>query len=119
MKRLGAAIAVLLVGQAAFAQVSPPPLSPQCEAPTADIAAPAPLPHTAARLESGATIRILAIGSSSTWGVGASSRRKTYPAVLRSILENALKNSKAEIVNRGVSGEIASTQTTRPSSSNR
>ncbi len=113
MKRLSVAIAMWLAAPAAFAQDAPPPLSPQCEAPTADIAAPAPLPHTATRLESGGTIRILAIGSSSTYGVGASSRRKTYPAVLRAILEAALKNSKAEIINRGVSGEIASTTAER------
>jgi len=113
MKALLAAIALSLGGPAALAQVTPPPLSPQCEAPNVDIATPAPLPRLASRLGEGGTIRILAIGSSSTWGIGASSRRKAYPAILRGILEAALKGSKAEIINRGVSGEIAKTTAER------
>ncbi len=111
---LRVAVVLALACPAAMAQdAPPPPLSPQCEAPNADIAAPAPLPHLAGRLEKGGSIRILAIGSSSTWGIGASSRGKTYPALLRGILEGALKGTKAEIVNRGVSGEVAATTAER------
>jgi acyl-CoA thioesterase-1 len=106
-------IAALLLAPGVRAQDAPPPLSPQCEAPNSDIAAPAPLPRLAERLEKGGVIRILAIGSSSTWGVGASARGKTYPALLRGILEGALKGTKAEIINRGVSGEVAQTTAER------
>ncbi len=114
MRGIFAALAVLLGCLVARAQDAPPPLSPQCEAPAADIAAPAPLPHLADLLANkSAAVRILAIGSSSTWGVGASSRKKTYPALLRNILEGALKGVKAEIVNRGVSGEVAQTTAER------
>ena len=84
-----------------------PPLSPSCDAPNADIAAPAPLPGLADRLARGEPIHILAIGSSSTWGIGASSRARTYPAQLKTILQASLHGIDAEIVNRGVSGEIA------------
>jgi lysophospholipase L1-like esterase len=98
----------------ASAQVAAPALSPECEAPAADIAAPAPLPHLAELLgRKPPSIRILAIGSSSTWGVGASSRKKTYPTLLRGILEAALAGTRAEIVNRGVSGEVAQTTAER------
>jgi len=85
MRSLAASLFLLAAGMAAQAE-TPPPLSPQCEAPGSDIASAAPLPHLADKLEKGGPLRILAIGSSSTWGVGASSRRKTYPAQLRAIL---------------------------------
>ena len=97
----------------AGAQTGPPPLSPQCEAPGADISTVAPLPHLTKRLEKGGKIRILAIGSSSTYGIGASSHRKTYPALLRGILEASLKGTEAIITNRGVSGEVAQTTADR------
>lgn len=104
---------------------APPPLSPQCEAPNADIALPAPLPRLTTRLEhrtpganqpSGSTqvpVKIMAFGSSSTWGIGASSIRRTYPAQLQEILQLALRGVDARIVNRGVSGEVAHTTAMR------
>jgi lysophospholipase L1-like esterase len=90
-----------------------PPLSPQCDVPSSSIAAPAPLPNVTATLETRKTIRVLAIGSSSTFGVGASSGSKNYPAQLTDILEKALKGINVEIVNRGVSGEVAKTTAER------
>lgn len=82
-------------------------LSAQCAVPTSEIAAPAPLPSTIQRLESSKPLRILAIGSSSTWGVGATSRRKNYPSQLEAMLERVLKTVPIDVVNRGVSGETA------------
>jgi acyl-CoA thioesterase-1 len=90
----------------AAAPIAPPPLSPACEAPAGDIAAPASLPHVVAALRRG-KLRVLAIGSSSTSGVGASSESKTYPAQLETILEGAFANADVVIANRGVSGEVA------------
>ena len=113
MRSIAATLLVLAFCSTATAQSNPPPLSPQCEAPGSDIAANAPLAHLAERLEKGGPLRILAIGSSSTTGVGASSRRKTYPAQLRGILEAALKGVEAQITNRGVSGEVAATTADR------
>lgn len=86
---------------------SPPPLSPQCDVPPADIGSPEPLPNVTEALRKKEKIKILAIGSSSTFGVGASSGLKSYPARLEDILENALKGSDVDIVNRGVPGETA------------
>ncbi len=86
----------------------PPALSPSCEAPAADIATPAPLPHLQADLQAGRTIRVLAIGSSSTVGLGASSPSQSYPAQLESILEQTFKGLDVVTINRGVSGEAAS-----------
>lgn len=90
-----------------------PPLSPQCDAPSASIASPAPLPNVTATLEARKTIRVLAIGSSSTYGVGASSGSRNYPAQLTDILRKALKGVEVEIINRGVSGEVAKTTAER------
>ena len=91
----------------------PPPLSPSCRAPIYDIAAPAPLPHLAAALNSQRTVRVMAIGSSSTVGVGASSPAKTYPAQFEAILERTFKNLDVVVTNRGVSGELAATTAER------
>jgi len=102
---------LVLISAVAAGSIAPPitrlPLSPPCAAPDRDIAAPAALPHVAAALEKAKTLEILAIGSSSTAGAGATSRGKSYPARLESILEQALKGVDIEIVNRGVAGEVA------------
>jgi acyl-CoA thioesterase I len=86
---------------------APPPLSPACEAPAADIAAPEPLPNFAVALKRQAPVRILAIGSSSTAGIGASSDSKSYPSQLEAILEHSLKDVQIDLTNRGISGETA------------
>ena len=83
------------------------PLSRSCDAPITDIATVAPLPRTVEKLKSRGKLRVLALGSSSTAGVGASSQMKTYPAQLETILERAFKGLDVVTINRGVSGEIA------------
>lgn len=83
------------------------PLSPPCAAPDVDIAAPAALPHVAAVLGKRGTLKILAIGSSSTAGVGATSKGNSYPSQLETILEHALRGIDIQIINRGVTGEVA------------
>ncbi len=75
--------------------------------PAVDIAAPATLPNVATALQKRQTVRILAIGYSSTEGVGASGVGKSYPSQLETILEHALKGVDVEIINRGVAGEVA------------
>src|SRR6478752_6827468 len=75
---------------AAIALASPesgtPALSPSCGVPMSKLAETAPLPHLAAALETMPTVEILAIGSSSTYGVGASRLDHTYPFQLQDIL---------------------------------
>jgi lysophospholipase L1-like esterase len=84
-----------------------PSLSPACEVPATDIAAPAPLANVTSLLQKSQIVRILAIGSSSTAGTGASARVKSYPSQLGMILEKAIKGIDVEITNRGVGGEVA------------
>src|SRR4051794_10851044 len=93
-----------------------PPLPPQaaalglqCSVPQSTVAREAPLVNTAARIEAGKRVRVLAIGSSSTW----SNRPSAYPSRLEKMLENVWKGVNVEVVNRGVSGEIASVSARR------
>ena len=52
-------------------------------------------------------LNVLAIGSSSTVGVGASSPTATYVARLEPSLEGALKGLDFDVIGRGKSGEVA------------
>ena len=67
----------------------------------------ASLPRFSHALLSGRPVRIVAIGSSSTQGIGASSPTQTYPAQLRALLELALPRYTFDVVNLGVGGEVA------------
>lgn len=103
----------LAVAQELNPQPTAPPLSPPCDVPVGDIAAPATLPNVTASLQKDEALRILAIGSSSTRGLGASSSSQSYPSQLETILERALKGVDVVIVNRGIAGEVAETTAER------
>lgn len=90
-----------------------PALSVGCEAPDGDTSANAPLPHLTRDLRRLKTIRVLAIGSSSTVPFGAGLGTGNYPAQLEQILERAFRGLDVVIVNRGVSGEVASSMADR------
>src|SRR5215475_13555235 len=66
------------------------------------------LPHTAGALGSGKALVIVAIGSSSTRGVGASNPAHTYPALLNEDLRRRWPQLAVSVINKGVSGELAS-----------
>lgn len=68
--------------------------------------APLPLPRTAAAIARGA-LTIVAFGSSTTEGVGASSPANTYPARLELDLARALPGVRVVVINRGQGGEEA------------
>jgi acyl-CoA thioesterase I len=64
-----------------------------------------PLPHVAAKLKLGEPIKIVALGSSSTEGMGASSARTTYPAQFQAELQRLWPKNTITVLNKGVSGE--------------
>jgi lysophospholipase L1-like esterase len=64
------------------------------------------LPRVAGRIAHAAPLRIVAFGSSSTEGVGATSAAAAYPERLETWLRAAL-HDKVEVVNAGVGGEDA------------
>ena len=84
---------------------SPPAYSRDCR-----ITAPAHEGRTALRamrraLKEGRVVKVLAIGSSSTSGVGASSPFATYPVRLENDLEVQFKGVDIDVISRGVPGE--------------
>jgi lysophospholipase L1-like esterase len=64
-----------------------------------------PLPHTARLLASGRPIKIVAFGSSSTYGAGASSSAAAYPNRLAEELRRRFPGHEFTVLNRGVNGE--------------
>lgn len=64
-----------------------------------------PLLRTARRLDSGKPLIIIAIGSSSTAGAGASSPKASYPSRLAAELKALFPGRAIEVLNRGVNGE--------------
>jgi len=64
----------------------------------------ASLPHVAARLEAGEPLTIVALGSSSTEGVGATQPQYSYPSRLGVELRERF-GADVRVLNRGVGGE--------------
>jgi acyl-CoA thioesterase I len=82
---------------------------------TAHAMPPSPaLPHVAQRIEAQQPLRIIAFGSSSTEGVGATSKAHCYPARLEVALAAALpKGVSVSVLNRGIGGEDVDDMTGR------
>jgi lysophospholipase L1-like esterase len=66
------------------------------------------LPNTARAIRQGRALVIVAIGSSSTEGVGASDPAHAYPAVLAEELRRRWPRLAVTVINKGVSGETIS-----------
>jgi lysophospholipase L1-like esterase len=78
------------LSMAQAAQASPPPA----------------LPHVAARIAAQDMLRITAFGSSSTEGIGATSKDRCYPVRLQTALASRLpKGETVVVLNRGIGGE--------------
>lgn len=90
--------------QAAPSGPLPPP---SCSAPDDMTRLMNPLARTSRRLAAGEPVKIVAIGSSSTAGAGASAPDKTYPARLAIELEARFPAQPITVVNRGVNGDEA------------
>jgi hypothetical protein len=78
-----------------------------CDAPKELIRLTLPLPRTAEHLAKHLPLTIIAIGSSSTYGAGASSRDASYPSQLQIDLRARFPGSQITVINRGVNGEEA------------
>jgi lysophospholipase L1-like esterase len=63
------------------------------------------LPRTVATLASHRPFKVVAIGSSSTQGYGASEPRHAYPAQLAALLKLRFPQSAIRVANKGVGGE--------------
>ena len=88
------------------AAATPAPTVPvACSAPAEFTHLDHPLQRTARRLASGEPLTIVAIGSSSTAGAGASSPAASYPSRLAVELKQRLPGDDITVLNRGVNGE--------------
>jgi lysophospholipase L1-like esterase len=90
------ALALLLPGQTPLRAEEPCPAAP---------AQRLSLPATRAALSQGRPVTVIAFGSSSTEGSGATGQDRTYPARLEAGLHAALPEARLTVLNRGRGGE--------------
>jgi lysophospholipase L1-like esterase len=88
-------------------------LPKQCATPTELLRLEYPLPQLSEKLRRGQPVTIVAIGSSSTAGTGASSPKATYPARLQAELKAMFPRSSVTVLNRGIPGDMASSTIAR------
>ena len=96
------AAAVVLTAAAGVAHAQ---TAPQCAIPSDLIRLSQPLSRVAMKLAAGQPITIVAVGSSSTAGAGASSPAGSYPSRLQVYLSEQFPRQKFTVINRGVNGE--------------
>jgi acyl-CoA thioesterase I len=82
-----------------------PPPAFECKALSEFVRLDRPLRRTARRLAANEPLTIVAIGSSSTRGAGASSSAASYPSRLAVELTKRFPRSDITVLNRGVNGE--------------
>jgi lysophospholipase L1-like esterase len=104
--------ALLRVGVLATIAVCPGRLAAEANAPAcvanANLAQLGlPLAHVARRISANEPVKIVAIGSSSTAGAGASSSAASYPSRLEAELKARFPQLAISVLNRGVNGEEA------------
>ncbi|WP_431281557.1 SGNH/GDSL hydrolase family protein [Humitalea sp. 24SJ18S-53] len=100
-RRLGLALALAL---ALIAGLAGPTMAHDCPATAPE---PVRLPELAADLAARRPITIVALGSSSTEGSGASGPDATYPARLQAGLRAALPGREITVLNKGIGGQDA------------
>lgn len=81
--------------------------SAACPAPKVASKLTQPLARTAAKLRAGESVVIVAIGSSSTAGAGASKPDLSYPSQLQARLRERFPAADITVLNRGVNGQDA------------
>jgi lysophospholipase L1-like esterase len=87
---------------------APPALSPECRSKRlVGEMFRRPLKALSRAVRANKNVKVLAIGSSSTVGVGASSPAASYVANLETSLEGSLQGMNFDVVGRGMSGEVA------------
>lgn len=98
----------LMAGLGVFAMPAAAELPRHCAVPPELLRLAHPLPVISEKLRRGEPVKIVAIGSSSTAGTGASSPRATYPSRLQIELKAMFPESTITVINRGVPGDTAS-----------
>ena len=99
------AVAMLIVGLVLPFSARAETAAPTCDAPLHLLRLASSLSHLAQKLATRDPITIVAIGSSSTAGAGASSPAANYPSRLAQELKQHFPNRSITVLNRGVGGE--------------
>ena len=99
--RIAAAALVASVALPVFARAE----GPRCDGQFKLVRFANPLSRVGHKLAAREPITIVAIGSSSTAGAGASSPAATYPSRLQAELRERFKTSAITVINRGIGGE--------------
>jgi lysophospholipase L1-like esterase len=107
---VGIAAAIALTAGLAAAESAEPSA---CAAPPALTRIEPVLAHAAARLDHTKALTIVAVGSSSTQGVGASAPGFSYPSRLEADLKERLPGAQIRVINRGKGGEDAAEELER------
>src|SRR5580693_5105846 len=111
---LAAALAIALAaGCPAIADDTARPIPPNCAAPPALLAIDATLDRSSSRILSGQPLTIVAMGSSSTLGVGATTPDSSYPSRLGQELRQRFPGVEIRVINHGVSGQDVPEELTR------
>lgn len=100
MRRLLAPLLAILLLMPAVAQAA----SPRCAIPGSFMIT-GEMARLRAALAKGGPVTIVAFGSSSTEGVGATTRENAYPAQLEALLRQRLPGLPLRVLNRGIGGD--------------
>jgi lysophospholipase L1-like esterase len=117
--RLAAALAIVFAASSpAFADDmvtsdTAASIAPNCAAPPGLSAIEAALDRTSSRILSGQPLTIVAMGSSSTLGVGASTPASSYPSRLEKELRQRFPGVEIRVLNHGVGGQDVPEELTR------
>jgi len=95
------------------ALTSPAPRPAACVITAEQVRFDVPLVRTARLLAGGKPIKIVALGSSSTFGAGASTSAASYPSRLAEELSRHFPGHEITVLNRGVNGEEAANMLAR------
>ena len=99
------AVSALIVSLGMLFSAHAETAAPKCDAPLHLLRLANPLTRFAQKLETRGPITIVAIGSSSTAGAGASSTAKNYPSQLAVELKRLFPTHSITVLNRGINGE--------------
>lgn len=99
-----AALAASLPAEAQAPRVQLPPV---CQVPDELLTDPSPLPNTLKQIRSQRPLKVVALGSSSTLGMGASGPEAAYPARLEAALKAHFPAATIQVINKGVSRQSA------------
>lgn len=108
----GFVLALAWSGHASADPIADPP-APNCAVAPRLSAIEAALDRTALLIHSGKPLTIVAMGSSSTLGVGASAPAMNYPSLLQQELRDRFPGIEIRVINHGVGGQDVPEELTR------